>query len=123
MELIILLPLIAIGAFIYKYFAGRQVTVTENSFKQNGVLVTFNDGKIKIGKHVYNAKQVTNIRTVTHPNASNVFRAATAYVKIEVDDFKRPVHQLTIIGGERAADKFTQRLCVAIRKAGGPDFY
>jgi hypothetical protein len=120
----ILLILALLGYWIYKQFASNSMTANDDYFEQAGVRVNFKEGTIKINNYNYEVSKVTGINTVTTSGGRSVadsLRNLTGIVEISVDDLKKPIHKIAIGGGK--ADQFSQRLCVAIRKAGGPDFY
>lgn len=109
---------------IVKHFTSTKMTVNDEYFEQAGVRVDFKAGTIKINKYTYDVKKVTGISTVTESGGRGVaasIRELTGIVEISVDDFKKPVHRIPIGGGK--VKDFNQRLYVAIRKAGGTDFY
>jgi len=113
-----------IGFWIYKQVSSNRMMATDDYFEQAGVRVDFKSGTIKINKYTYDVKKVTGITTVTESGGRGVaasIRELTGIVEISVDDFKKPVHRIPIGGGK--VKDFTQRLYVAIRKAGGTDFY
>jgi len=103
---------------IKKFFSDRKVISTDEYFQQNIVKVEYEKQTITIGKRTYPALSVTGIKTEYHINGKRNAQA----VKIEVDDLVKPVHRVTIIGGANSADELSQRICVALRKAGGRDF-
>lgn len=116
----VLLIFALIGFFIYRifrYFNGRRIVSTDELYQQNGITINYNDGTIKIGKHLYKVDQVTGIKSNWQTGVGG-----GRFVKVEVDDLVKPIHHIPILSGEVAADRFMQRLCVALRKAGGPSF-
>lgn len=105
---------------LIKASGNAKVTVDENRFKQADVEVEFQSGKIRIKNHEYKVDQVTGIKS--EPYTTNRNGDAMAWKAIiEVDDFKKPRHEMVFITKKKASE-FTQRLCVALRKAGGPSF-
>ena len=115
--LITVVTIISILVLVYvviKDKANSKVITTENSFEQAGVKVLFDTGKITIKNKTYDVKDVTGIETI--------FSQREHVVVIKVDDFNAPLHKIKILG-RNEADKFTQRLSTALRKAGGASFY
>jgi hypothetical protein len=104
---------------IYKYFTGRKMVATEDMYQQRDVTVDYKAGTITIKKYVYKVNQVTGISRLTTTNG----RRKDHFAEIAVDDMQKPVHKIPVIGSQHSADEFVQRICVAIRKAGGPDFH
>ncbi|EHQ29796.1 hypothetical protein [Mucilaginibacter paludis] len=122
--LLTILFLLVIVFAVYRFirmFTSNIVTANDDYFQQAGVRVDFKPGTITIKGKVYDVKKVTGINTVTQPGGG--IRSTIGMVEISMDDFKKPIHRITISGGHGKAPEFSQRLCVAIRKAGGPDFY
>lgn len=109
-----------LGIRIYKSAKSTKLEFDEHHFKQGDVEVIFATGEIKIGGYSYNVDQVTGISS--EPYSTNRHGSSRAYKAIiEVDDFKKPRHQMEFFSRKKA-EEFTQRLCTAIRKAGGPSF-
>ena len=113
---------LAVGAgiyAIYRFFSGMIMTSNDEIYKQRGVLVNYKNGTIQIKGKNYNVSQVTGISTITtySGNRNNY------HIQIEMDDMRKPIHKIAVIGSRSSADAFMQRICVAIRKAGGPDFH
>jgi hypothetical protein len=123
MSLILILVFLMIPAsiiyMVYRYISGKQMTATADMFQQRDVIVNYKAEAIRIKGHQYAVSQVTGISTVTESRG----RRNAYYIQIEVDDMRKPVHKVAVIGSRSDADEFCQRICVAIRKAGGPDFY
>jgi len=123
-----ILILVAVAGFVYLIFSTikkrKAVFVDENSFSQNGVKVDFVERTISIGKYTYPVDKVTGIKahTVVKNTASIIANGGS--VDIEVDDFVKPVHSINFNGYSVQKDtkEFSQRLSVALRKAGGPNF-
>lgn len=109
----------AVFMLIYKYFSGRKMIATEEMYQQRGVTVDYKAGTIAIKKYIYKVNQVTGVSMLTTVNG----RRNDYFATIEVDDMKKPVHKIPVIGSRHSANEFVQRICVAIRKAGGPDFH
>jgi len=61
---------------------------------------------------------VTGIAVITQTNGNR----SNYHVQIEMDDMRRPIHKIPVIGSKKSAEEFMQRICVALRKAGGPSF-
>jgi len=81
-------------------------------------MVNYKDETIKIGKYIYPVNKVTGISTITtYGKYTN-----NHHIKIELDDMRKPVQNVPVIGSEHHANEFNQRICVALRKAGGPSF-
>lgn len=99
---------------IYKYISGKRIVSTDEKYSQRGVTINFIDKTISIGKHQYNVNRVTGI------NWKGVGRSKM--LEIHVDDLRKPIHRVTIVGSEKSANDFMQRVCVALRKADGPSF-
>ncbi|MFT3932172.1 MAG: hypothetical protein QM726_01045 [Chitinophagaceae bacterium] len=118
--ILVLAFLIWIGIRIYKSAKSSNLTFDDHHFKQGNVEVIFSAGTIKINNYTYNVNQVTRISS--EPYTTNSHGNSRAYKAIiEVDDFKKPRHQMEFFSRKKA-EEFTQRLCTAIRKAGGPSF-
>jgi hypothetical protein len=118
--ILVLAFLVWLGIRIYKSAKSSQLTFDENHFKQGDVEVEFAKGTIKIKSNIYNVNQVTGISS--EPYTQNRHGSSRAWKAIiEVDDFKKPRYEMEFFSRKRA-NQFTQRLCVAVRKAGGPSF-
>jgi hypothetical protein len=121
MGFILILVIIAVIGFfgyrIIRYFAGRTMVSTDELFQQNDVTIDYRSRTLKIGKHSYSVDQVTGISTKWQTGIGG-----GRFVRIDVDDLVKPVHYVPILGGEMSGKKFMQRVCVALRKAGGPSF-
>lgn len=116
------------GLIIYLFFTkfvkgNTSLIVDENSFTQNGVRVDFNEKTITINGYPYNVELIKGISyEKKEPRGEKLLR--TAEVKIQVDDFKKPVHIISFGGfnSHKNADEFMQRISMALRKTGGPSF-
>jgi hypothetical protein len=110
--------LLLIGGFFFwlimKLNKQKKFVSNDNLFNQNGVTVNYQDGSVEIGKHKFPVSKITGIRS------SYTHRQLPA-VLIEVDLIEQPVHTIPFNRVDYR-DTFIQRLCVAIRKAGGPSF-
>ena len=117
--IIVFMIIAAIGTvyFVWGAFSQSRLVLSDDSFEQYGVKVDFKKETITINNHTYNVNQVTGIRTITG-GAVNRMEG----VEIQVDDFKNPVHKIGVGSFGGAQQKFAQRLSLALRKAGGPDF-
>jgi hypothetical protein len=104
-----------IGLMIYKNITGRKVIADDERFQQREVTVLYKPQTISIGKYTYPVTKVTRVTRVNQDNSR--------YIKIEVDDMNKPVHKVPVLGSDHLAEEFIQRICVALRKAGGPNFY
>ena len=114
----------AIIFFVVKTQRSRTtIVVDENSFAQNGVRVDFSAGIITIRKHAYPVNAVTGIRYQSS-GKQRTMGVQGGSVDIEVDDFKKPIHNVLFNGfsAEKDSKEFAQRLSVALRKAGGTSF-
>jgi len=94
------------------------MVATDDMFQQRDVTVDYKAGTITIKKYTYKVNQVTGVSRTTTINGSR----KDHFAQIEVDDMQKPVHKIPVIGSQHSADEFVQRICVAIRKAGGPNF-
>ncbi|MBO0929812.1 hypothetical protein [Fibrella aquatilis] len=126
MDTIIILAIIG-GVIYFLYTVSKKrktVVVNENSFYQNGVKVDFTTGMITIGKHTYPVSKVTGIKSNTLVKTKASILANQGSVDIEVDDFVKPVHKINFNGYsvDKDTKEFAQRLSIALRKAGGPNF-
>ena len=101
---------------VYRIFSNSKVVADENHFSQAGVRVDFQTGKINIKGRTYNVGAVQGLE---HKRIS---RFGTE-VYIKVDDFKKPIHMVGVMGIGKEGERFVQRLSTALRKAGGPSFY
>lgn len=123
MEFIVTLLLIGVAIaglyYIYRFINDGEMVSTDEKFSQLGVTVDYAAHTITIKKHSYPVGAVTGIAKITEQNG----RRRNFYIEIKVDDLRKPVHNIAVIGFDKRATEFMQRLCVAIRKAGGPDFY
>lgn len=118
------LPVIAvIGLVVFLNFRRKRVVIDDNSFAQNGVRVDFTASTITINGRTYPATAVTGIRWQSSGNRRSM-GVQEGSVDIEVDDLKKPIHHIVFNGfsAESDAKAFSQRLSVALRKAGGTSF-
>lgn len=107
------------GLIVYlliRMLSNSQMTATEEYFSQAGVTVNYLTRKISIKGRTYD---VDDVQGIEHTQISRL----STEVMIKVDDFKKPIHLVGIIGVGKAGEKFIQRLEAALRKAGGPSFY
>lgn len=104
-----------------KAMKNAKVIADENHFKQADVEVEFRTGKIRIKNHDYTVNQVTGISAEPYTNSHKHGASKGWKAIIEVDDFKKPRHEMVFMSRKKA-NEFTQRLCTALRKAGGPSF-
>lgn len=96
--------------FIWKYRKDNTYTADEKGFLQAGILILYAARTITIGDKTYGVDDVKGIRLERGSN-----------VVIEVDDFDKPVHKISF-WLVPTAEKLQQRICTALRKAGGPSF-
>lgn len=117
--LLVLILIVVTVWKVYRFFTDGKIVETDELFKQRTVTIYYKTGKIQIGNKTYDVNQVTGIvtNTVTNSNGRNAY-----HVTIELDDIRNPVHKIGVHGGLKTAEQFSQRLCVALRKAGGPNF-
>ena len=104
---------------IYRFFSGMKMVATDDMYQQRGITVMYKDGTIAIGKYTYPVSKITSLTRITNHTGNR----KSHYIKIEVDDMRKPVHKVAVVGTEHQSEQFMQRICVAVRKAGGPDFY
>jgi len=116
--LIFLSLFVLVIMLIRKYFKGKKIISTDELYSQHGLTIEYGTGLIKIGKYSYDVKDVTGIKTEYSVGGTR----HKQFIKIEVDDLVKPVHIINIVGSTNSADQFTQRICVALRKAGGRSF-
>jgi hypothetical protein len=90
----------------------NSFTVDDNQFSQAGVKVNFSDGTIEIEGNKYSVNLVKSTRWESGGRYGN---KSCAF--IEVEDFKRPSYTVGF-NNLHAAEKFTQRLWLALEKAG-----
>lgn len=125
MEILIILLFVAfVGYWIFKAVQARKNSAVEfddEHFAQAGVSVEFKSGTIRIKEHTYKVNQVTGILAEPYTSSQKHSGSQAWKVIIEVDDFKKPRHQMNFLSRKKA-NEFTQRLSTALRKAGGPSF-
>ncbi len=109
------------GYLFFKGFSNTRYTANENEFKQGGVTVDFKNQTINIKGHSYSVNQITGMRTKSFESTRRHGDSRAKNVIIEVDDFKKPTHKILFVTSGQA-EKFMQRLSIALRKAGGPNF-
>jgi hypothetical protein len=109
---------VAVFMLIYKYFSGKQMVATDDMYSQRDVTIDYKAGTIAIKKHSYPVNHVTGIAVITQTNGNR----SNYHVQIEMDDMRKPIHKIPVIGSKKSAEEFMQRICVALRKAGGPSF-
>ena len=112
---LILLIVAALAFFFFKIFSSSSMTANDDGFSQAGVSVNYRSRKITIRGRTYDVDAVQGIE---YKKISNF----GTEVKIKVDDFKKPVHNIGVTGIGGEGEKFVQRLETALRKAGGPSF-
>jgi len=105
---------VAFSYLIYRYFKSKALVATDELFSQNGITIHYANQTITIGKKSYDVNKVTGVSIRNHGNSTAL--------QVEVDDIKHPIHRAVIIGSANTCDQFMQRVCVALRKAGGPSF-
>lgn len=124
--IIVVIGFLLVYFFIKVFKLESPVVVDENSFSHKGLRIDFKERTITIKNFTYNVDLVTGIYYETRePIGKNgeVF-FTTADVKIQVEDFNKPVHSIRFIGPDapKKAEEFMQRITMALRKAGGPSF-
>ncbi|MBS1777018.1 MAG: hypothetical protein JSS64_12140 [Bacteroidetes bacterium] len=110
-----------VGVRIYKSYKSSQMTFDEHHFKQGDVDVIFATGIIKIRTTEYKVNQVTGIKAEPYTQSHRHGGSKAWKAIIELDDFRKPRYEMEFFSRKRA-NEFTQRLSVALRKAGGPSF-
>ncbi len=109
---------------IVKFVKGLQngkVIADDVHFKQANVEVVFASGEIIIKGNSYKVDQVTGLLAEANSSTQKHGNSMAWNAIIEVDDFKKPRHKINFLSRNKA-NEFTQRLSVALRKAGGPSF-
>ncbi len=103
------------GGLLIRNFMRGQHTADENQFSQAGVSVLFADGKVVIKNKEFDVNKIQSIRTekVTFKNRTR----SVCY--IDIDDFDKPLHKVEFAYANQASE-FSNRLALAIKKAGGP---
>jgi hypothetical protein len=118
-----MLIIIVVAVLFYSllFFKGVHYTVDDREFKQAGVRINFANNTITVKGKTYRVGQVTGIRmeafTRSHRHGNSIAKTVT----IDLDDFSKPHHKVLFISKGHSR-KFMQRLSIALRKAGGPDF-
>ncbi len=117
----IIIGLVILAAFaaytVYRRFKSGTFTANDTMFSQAGVTVYFQKQKISYKGRDYSINAVTNVRTETPPRNQTM-----AYdCVISISDFQTPEIRLRFVNRSQA-NKFMQRLCTAIEKAGGPSY-
>lgn len=123
MDLFSLILFAGLGFLIYmiiKTLANNKFTETTSEFSQAKVTVNYPNKTITIKGRTYNVDQVKGIKTQAF-RTERRGNSPAQNVVIEVEDISNPIHKITFLQ-RRFAEKFEQRLCIAIRKAGGPNF-
>jgi len=92
----------------------KGMELTEDEWSQAGIRIEFKTGKCTHEGHTFYAKDV---RSITWRELSGLQHQ----VRIQVEDFQKPVILIYLVG-VHVREAFVERLCMAIRKAGGPDF-
>lgn len=123
MGFILALLFIALGVliiyYIYQYFAGMKVVATDSLYSQRGLTIDYTAGTMKFRSHTFPVKQISGITLITDRNGNR----KSYHMRIDIDDIKKPNIRVPVIGSSTQAESFMQRICVAVRKAGGPNFY
>lgn len=118
----ILIVVLLIASTVVFYWVIRRVGMdktisTDKIYQQKGIKIEYQSGSIQIKKYVYPVSKVTAIHRVIESKGLR----RKYYIKLEVDDMVKPVHKLQVSGPYVNAEEFTRRLCLALRKAGGPE--
>lgn len=114
---ILIAAVVGLIALYIFYFNRNRSTSTEDQFTQAGVSVVYASQSISIKGKTYPVSDIRGLRWVSgkgqHGNVSEAV--------ITVEDMKKPTYKIAFITpGE--AEKFVERLSMAIAKAGGPSF-
>ena len=117
----IIIGLVILTAFaaytVYRRFKAGTYIANDTMFSQAGIIVYFQKQKISYKGRDYGINAVTNVQTEPPPRDQTM-----AYdCVISLSDFKTPEIRLRFINRGQA-NKFMQRLCTAIEKAGGPSY-
>lgn len=117
----IIIGLVAMTAFaayiVYKRLRAGGFTANDTLFSQAGITVYFQKQKISYKGRDFALNAVTNVRTEPPTRGQTL-----AYdCVVSLSDFKTPEIRLRFINAGQA-NKFMQRLCTAIEKAGGPSY-
>lgn len=128
MDYVVIILLIGLAFLILRCIFLFSVSISnsfysesETEYKQAGVIVNYVDKTISIKGKVFGVNQVTGMRYKSFESTHRHGDSKAKIVLIEIDDMKYPVHKILFITPSHA-DKFLQRLSVALRKAGGPSF-
>ncbi|MDO6430923.1 hypothetical protein Q4E93_10015 [Flavitalea sp. BT771] len=121
-KFLMIIILIAILFYGRLFLKGIYYTIIDDrEFRQAGVRIDFTRGTITVKGKSYPVGKVTGIRwealTSSHKHGNSIAKTVT----ISLDDIVKPHHKILFIS-KGHAQKFMQRLAVALRKAGGPDF-
>jgi len=116
--LAILFGLIWAGKKFAKGKRNEKIASNPDYFSQGDVTVNFKTGKISIKGKSFDVNDVTGIKAEPYDDKG---RNSWWNAVIEMDDIETPRHKV-MFTKRVAAETFTQRLSVALRKAGGPSF-
>lgn len=116
-----IIGLVILAAFaaytVFKRAKAGSFIVNDTMFSQAGVTVYFQKQKISYKGRDYGINAVTNVRTESPPRNQTM-----AYdCVVCISDFQTPEIRIRFINSTQA-NKFMQRLCTAIEKAGGPSY-
>ncbi len=102
--------LLVASPLILKYlFQVSSERISDDRFSSNGVSVDFAGKTIAIKNRTYPVSDVTGLSW------------GEGVTTITVNDLRKPVHKIKFVTRGQA-EKFAQKLTLAIAKAGGPSF-
>lgn len=114
---VILLPRLLRGLW-----QSSTLHISDDKFSFKGVSVDMDNGTIRLGGRDLPVASVTGLRWESESRKVGLLRTITnETVIISVNDMRRPVHKITLVGAGEG-EKLVERLSLAIARAGGPQF-
>ncbi|PZX49115.1 hypothetical protein [Algoriphagus chordae] len=123
MEFIYIIFVAIFGFLIFLFFKGfsnSKHMASDTEYSQAGVTVNFSEQSLTLKNKKFNVSQVTGIK-MKHNESGRRGNSKAMNVFIELDDFDYPSHKIMFLSSGQG-EKFMQRLSIALRKAGGPNF-
>jgi len=118
--LLYILLLAAPGFLIFYTIKQGKYNESASQFTQARVTIDYTNQTITIKGRSYHVDKVTGIQIQAF-RSERRGNSKSKNVVIEIEDISKPVHKINFLS-RRQAEKFMQRVCVALRKAGGPSF-
>jgi len=115
--LVLLAALVCVAYLIIRRVKTNRIISNDEMYQRRGIRVEYKSGCIQIKKYIYPVSKVTGVKWITEKSRLR----SKYYIKLEVDDIVKPIHTVPVKGAYINIEEFSRSLCLALRKAGGPE--